>query len=1026
MQRAHLAPRMAVIETTPTRFVVARALLAGAVAGLVSGQADLASTVLWLAPGADRARLAAVLLFGGLSIGAITATAVSSLDALLSRWESRAPVRMAALVALPLAAVAHALFTGGRMKRLPLQWLLQPVTAVVLVTVCAFALASLRRFAMSLPSRRPRARVLVGLGGLVAGWALHGADHRVLPRLYEYLHTGLGAATLLANAIAVVALAPAAWWIVRSLPATAAVVGVAAALAGPWAFGALDRWPNIRAEVFGVHAPFVRHAALGVASLTHRPEASGAVDSMALRRARVARERSARGDANASSPSFPGAHVFLFTVDAMRADRLGRTRAGRSLTPTLDGLAAQGVVFTNAYAQAPHSSYSLTSLHTGEYLHETLQLGQPQPLATLADVMNAAGRSTVALYTRGVFFTEGERLTPYREHDFGFARATHVDRNADEQAAAAISEIDDLVRRGEPPSLLWVHFFDAHAPYQGTGPTPAAQYDDAVSHIDAAMGRVLDHARHVFARDLVVAVTADHGEEFGDHGGVYHGSTLYEEQIRVPLVIAAPGIAAQRVTAPVELVDVAPTLAALGGAHPAPTMRGHDLRAWMLRPPTPGMDSPPVFSAVNSRKMVRHGQWKLVADLTFGVYELFDLTADPGERRNLAGTEAAMREALHADMTAWLESLSDRGTARGAVARARVGDRAAIPGLTEIVRDSRASEAERTEAVELLASFARRSLIDTLRPILRDRSPAVRNAAAVALGAAGDASAAPLLRDLVTSDDPSLRRRAALALARLGDHAAVDALIETLWSPEESQVIDAIRALGALADPRAIEPLMTIFPDDHVRYQVVLALGQMRDPSLFDTLALTALRDPTDDARANAIAALGMLGDRRAVPLILSTIHHTRAERYAAEALGALGVVGPRIEGFDARTVEVTPDAFESCGTHEDTLGWRYLGAHSCVGKTGARRLPVSFYSQRGGLRLLVIRARRDDGPPVRVPIRLGARVVATIPLSPRWDESRVPVRVPAGDVMLTFDLEAAGSPPPVLQLDHIVALPAR
>jgi HEAT repeat protein len=710
----------------------------------------------------------------------------------------------------------------------------------------------------------------------------------------------------------------------------------------------------------------------------------------------------------------------------MRADRLGRVRAGRSLTPTMDDLAAHGVVFTTAYAQAPHSSYSLSSLHTGEYLHETLPLGQPQPLTTLADVLRAAGRHTVALYTQGVFFTEGERLDRYRESDFGFARATHVDRDADEQAAAAIGELDDLVRRGEPSGLLWVHFFDAHAPYQGSGPTAAAQYDDAVARIDTAMGRVLAHARRVLARDLVVAVTADHGEEFGDHGGVYHGSTLYDEQVRVPLVISAPGLTARRVSAPVELVDVAPTLVALAGARPAPTMRGRDLRAWMVHPPDAGSDTPPVFSAVNSRKMVRHGQWKLVADLTYGVYELFDLTADPGERRNLAGTYADLRETLHADLSAWLEALSDRGTARGAVARARVGDRAAIPGLTEIVRDPRASERDRTEAVELLAGFARRSLIDTLRPLLNDRTVAVRDAAAVALGNAGDRSAAPRLRDLVRSDAPEMRRRAGLALAKLGDHGALDALIETLWSPDESQVIDAIRALGALGDARALEPLMTVFPDDHVRYQVVLALGQLRDRSLYETLALTALRDPTDDARANAIAALGRLGDPRAIPLILGTIRHTHAERYAAEALGALGAVGPRIEGFDARTVEVTPNAFTSCGPHEDTLGWRYLGAHSCIGKPGGGRLPVSFYSRNGGLRLVVIRARRDDGPPVRIPLRLGAAVVATIPLSPRWEESRVPMRVPAGDVEIQFDLDGAGSPPPVLHLDHIVALPAR
>ena len=74
----------------------------------------------------------------------------------------------------------------------------------------------------------------------------------------------------------------------------------------------------------------------------------------------------------------------------------------------------------------------------------------------------------------------------------------------------------------------------------------------------------------------------------------------------------------------------------------------------------------------------------------------------------------------------------------------------------------------------------------------------------------------------------------------------------------------------------------------------------------------------------------------------------------------------------------------------------------------------------------MVIRARRDDGPPVRVPLRVGGQVVATIPLSPRWEESRVPMRVAPGDVVIEFDLDAVPGPAPVLHLDHIVSLPAR
>src|SRR5439155_15880160 len=101
------------------------------------------------------------------------------------------------------------------------------------------------------------------------------------------------------------------------------------------------------------------------------------------------------------------------------------------------------------YAQAPHSSYSITTLHTSEYLHETVALGQPQPLATLADTMAAQGYRTAALYTQGIFFTEGEHLRPYRQHDLGFARADHVDRRAAAQADAAMREIDEVGRLGE-------------------------------------------------------------------------------------------------------------------------------------------------------------------------------------------------------------------------------------------------------------------------------------------------------------------------------------------------------------------------------------------------------------------------------------------------------------------------------------------------------------------------------------------------------------------------------------------------
>jgi len=1008
-----------------TRDVLARSLVVGALAAVAAALADIASTVLWLAPGPDQPRLVAVFLAVGLATGALVSLVAASLDRLLARWERRPTVRHAALVALPLAAVAFKLFEGGRMRRLPAVGLLQPLVAVALVTLVALSLTRLRATAAALASRPPWHRRAFGVAAVVAGLALHALDHRALPRLYEYLHAVLGAMTALAFGLGLVALTPIARARHATVRRLAFALGLFACVAAPWSWAALDRWPNVRAEAFGPHAPFVRHAALAVAVTVGAPEARP-LDAVALRRARLALQRGNAPVDLAAGPSLPGAHVILITVDAMRGDRLGRAVRRQSITPTLDALAAQGVVFANAYAQAPHSSYSLSSLHTGEYLHETLPLGQRQPLPTLARTLRAAGRHTAALYTQGIFFTESERLTGYRDDDFGFARAVHTDRDADAQATAAMAEIDDLARRGEPPGLLWVHFFDAHAPYQGRGATPAAQYDHAVSRIDAAIGRMLAHARATLARDLVIAVTADHGEEFGEHGGVYHGSSLYDEQVRVPLVVVVPGVAPLRVLAPVELVDVAPTLAGLAGVARPPSMRGRDLRPWMLHPPALGSDTPPVFAAVNTRKMVRHGQWKLISDLAYGVDELYDLTADPLERRNLAASWPDRRAALHADLAAWLEALADRGSARGPLARGRIGDRSAAPDLAAIANDPRAPEAERVEAVELLAGFGDAALVAPLQSLLDDRAWAVRAAVAIALGRAGDSSAAPLLRDLATMDPPSLRRQAAMALARLAEDDAVTPLVEALWSRDENEQLDAIRALGALGDGAAIEPLLAVFPDDHVRYRVVLALGQMRDPRLYGLLARTALTDATDDARANAIAALGLLGDPRAVPLIASRIRLRTAERYAAEALGALGVVGPDLDGFDARLAEVTPQGFDACGPHEDTLGWRYLGARSCEAKPSGGRVTLQLYIRQPGPRLLVVRARRDDGAPVRTLVRLNGRHVGTMTLTARWDEARFVAEVPAGDVAFALDVSAAGQNAPRVYIDHVVSLPAR
>ncbi len=951
--------------------------------------------MLWLAPGVDQWRLAAVLGALGAGAGALAGAAAASADALLARRVRSASMRHAVLVAPAMTVIAWLLFTGGSMRRLPMLGVLRPLAAAALTLVAAASFTALRALVRTLRERSRGPRDGAALAFVAAAQALHAVDHRAYPRLYEYLHAALGALTLLGFAAAVDLFRRRT----RTRRAEAlAVLAVGLGVAAP--FG-LDAWPNVRAEVFGVHAPFVRHVARAVAWL--RPPAS---------RVRWSPQREAvPAAARAGLPRWAGAHVLLITVDAMRADRLGRIVDGRSLTPTLDALGARGVVFARAYTQAPHSSYSLSSLHTGEYLHETVPLGQPQPLATLAGTFARRGYATAAVFTRGIFFTEGERLTAYRDADFGFARADHVDRGAEGQGDAIEQELDEVVRRGEPPSFAWVHFFDAHAPYQGRGDTPEQQYDAAVRHVDAVIGRVLEHARRVLRRPLIVAVSADHGEEFGEHGGVYHGSSLYEEQARVPLVIAAPGIAPGVVTEPVQLVDVAPTLLGMAGVAPPPSMRGEDLRPWMPgRPPGPART---VYAAVNTRAMAFRTPYKFIADLTYGVEELYDVVQDPAERRNLAGADVATRDALHAALEGWLGALAEQAGDGAALARGRLGDRAVAPDLLRLAVDRARLPAARAEAVTLLARFADAAMVGEIRPLLDDASADVRAEAVIALGRAGYARARAMLPELLNVDPPERRWRAALAL---GDGRAVDALAEALWSADEVTALDAARTLGTTHDPRAFEVLVARMPDDHLRYRVVLALGASRDARAL-ALLTAALGDATDDVRANAVAALGMLGDLRAIPWILARPQ----ERYAAEALGALGAVGRDVPGWDARGQAADGARWERCDVHDDTLGWRLLRASSCVSPRPAMDLTLP----RDGALRLVVRARREGGAGAApVAVLVDGREVGRLTVFAGWIESRLDVAaVGAGSHRIELVPDAADVR---VRVDHVVAFPDR
>lgn len=354
----------------------------------------------------------------------------------------------------------------------------------------------------------------------------------------------------------------------------------------------------------------------------------------------------------------PPRSLLLVTLDTLRADRVGAYGSARGLTPHLDRVAAEGVRFAAVTSATPLTLPSHATLLSGLWPpHHGLRgngAGRlPDDVETLATRLAAAGYRTGAFVGAFVLdrrfglergFAAYDDEIPQRAGAGAGLEAERPGREVVERALAWLGE------GGPGPFFLWVHLFDAHAPYAPPEPWrtrfAGAPYDGEVAEVDAQVGRLLaalaDSGRR---RDTVVALVGDHGEALGEHGEPTHGLLLYEPTLAVPWLIAAPaGLAPGGVVrTPVGLADVAPTLAALVG-HPWTGARldGRDLSAALAAAREPAAadlyaetEYPAIFGW-SPLAALRRGDRKWIAAPR---PELYALAADPGETRNLAAEE---------------------------------------------------------------------------------------------------------------------------------------------------------------------------------------------------------------------------------------------------------------------------------------------------------------------------------------------------------------------------------------------------
>jgi arylsulfatase A-like enzyme len=388
-------------------------------------------------------------------------------------------------------------------------------------------------------------------------------------------------------------------------------------------------------------------------------------------------------------------NLLLISIDTLRPDHLASYGYERDTSPAIGRLARQGVLWEHAYAPSPATVASHASLFSGRhpYQHRTLNYASPLPDAerTLAEILGESGYRTFAVAT-SIRFHDGSGFAQGFEH---YESLHEQPKNA--RGALATDRVLELVRSDDSrPFFGFVHYFGPHTPYwppaewrarwhKGAepelpgGPGPyvhsrrepgqevpletlrylEALYDAEISYLDSDLARLLDGlAAAGLADDTLVVLVSDHGEEFKEHGGLAHARTLFEEALRVPLLMRFPAElpGGLRVARPAQLVDVAPTVLELLGLPVPVDLPGRSL-VEDVAPLVGDVASPGVrdgADVVLGQRGVR--QWSISASLPEGRFkalfeqgaqpQLFQLDVDPGERRNLAPSRAEILRQL--------------------------------------------------------------------------------------------------------------------------------------------------------------------------------------------------------------------------------------------------------------------------------------------------------------------------------------------------------------------------------------------
>jgi arylsulfatase A-like enzyme len=406
-----------------------------------------------------------------------------------------------------------------------------------------------------------------------------------------------------------------------------------------------------------------------------------------------------------AGPSDDRWNLILISIDSLRADHLHSYGYRRKTSPSIDAFAKEGVLFENAIAQSPwtlpsHASL-LTSLYARTHGADEASHAIGSETSTLASALQGAGYRTHAVVSGTFMWSRFGFNIGFDTYDDSLIQDTFKKNHEATTTPRVHARIQRILDDASGPFFLFAHYWDVHYDYIPPPPfarrfghkydgemtsnqfikNPAihkdmnprdlrhlvALYDGEIAWVDSYIGKLIaDLKRRNLYDRTVIVLTADHGDEFFEHGEKGHQHSLYQELLHVPLIVRVPKAeGGRRVTDRVELIDVMPTLLNLLGVAAPAGIQGRSFEplltgeSWEERPSI--SETTMATKSRDAKKnsdswAIYRGQYKLIvfAENHYPI-ELYDLARDPGEKEPLADRELASR--LLEDYQGWIEQV---------------------------------------------------------------------------------------------------------------------------------------------------------------------------------------------------------------------------------------------------------------------------------------------------------------------------------------------------------------------------------